>query len=534
MFDWIYKNKGSKLVTNQKYNFNYVVNYLYNHLFNLPMTAYDELLEISKELNNIENAISLLAWDQRTYMPKGAIEGRSKTISDLSRIYHRLMTSDRLRKVIDKLNKESVKADLNEVQKAAVREMTRDFERKYKIPDELVKEMATVSSKAQAAWEKSREISDFEIFLPHLNKQVELKKQVAEYIGYKKEPYDALVDGFEPGFTAKKIKKIFDPMKKKLSSLVEDILVQDATPGQGVFDNRKFNIKKQKKLCKELAKTIGYDFHHGRLDEAVHPFTMGMDDDVRITNRYTEENISSLFSLLHESGHGIYEQGIPEEWYGHPLGQRISMGYHESQSRLWENFVGRSREFMSFIYPKLTETFPILNDEKEEEIYHAINRVEPSYIRVEADEVTYNLHIALRFDIELAMFRDELEPHETQEVWKEKMDNYFGIIPEDPAKGVLQDIHWSSGDFGYFPSYALGNLYAAQIYNKVSDEIDNIQEKIAKGKFSGLKNWLNGNIHQHGRRYKAEEMTKRLTGEKLNEDHYIDYLKDKYCPIYSI
>ncbi len=498
------------------------------------MSTYDDLLEISNELNNVQNAIYLLAWDERTYMPEGAVEGRSETISDLSRIYHRLITSDRLKKVLDELNKESVNAELDDLQKAAVREMTRDFERRYNIPDELIKEMAKVSSKAQAAWEKARERSDFEHFLPHLKKQVELKKKVAEYIGYESEPYDALVDSYEPGFTAKKIKHIFDPMKRKLSTLVKEILEKDITPGKGVFDDKKFEIEKQKKLCRELAEIIGYDFHHGRLDEAVHPFTMGMDDDVRITNRYTDENISSLFSLLHESGHGIYEQGIPEEWYGHPLGQRISMGYHESQSRMWENFVGRSREFMSFLYPKLTDTFPVLSDHEEENIYQAINRVEPSYIRVEADEVTYNLHIALRFDIELGMFRDELEPHETQEVWKDKMDKYFGIVPDDPAKGVLQDVHWSSGDFGYFPSYALGNLYAAQIYKTASDEIDNIQERIANGEFTEVKKWLNENIHQHGRRYRAEEMTKRLTGESLSEDFYIDYLKGKYGPIYGI
>jgi len=498
------------------------------------MSTYDDLLEISNELNNVQNAIYLLAWDERTYMPEGAVEGRSETISDLSRIYHRLITSDRLKKVLDELNKESVNAELDDLQKAAVREMTRDFERRYNIPDELIKEMAKVSSKSQAAWEKARARSDFEHFLPHLKKQVELKKKVAEYIGYENEPYDALVDSYEPGFTAKKIKSIFDPMKRKLSTLVNDILEKDITPGKGVFEDKKFDIEKQKKLCRELAEIIGYDFHHGRLDEAVHPFTMGMDDDVRITNRYTDENITSLFCLLHESGHGIYEQGIPEEWYGHPLGQRISMGYHESQSRMWENFVGRSREFMSFLYPKLTDTFPVLSDHEEENIYQAINRVEPSYIRVEADEVTYNLHIALRFDIELGMFRDELEPHETQEVWKDKMDKYFGIVPDDPAKGVLQDVHWSSGDFGYFPSYALGNLYAAQIYKTASDEVDNIQEKIAKGEFTEVKKWLNENIHQHGRRYRAEEMTKRLTGESLSEDFYIDYLKGKYGPIYGI
>ena len=498
------------------------------------MSTYDDLIEYSKKLRKIERAISLLHWDERTYMPDGAVEGRSETIAELSQLYHKKITSDKVKKMLDELNKPSVNDSLNETQRIEVREMTRDFKRRYKVPDELVKEIAKTSSTAQSAWEKAKEKSDFEHFLPHLEKHVKLQKERAEYIGYENEPYDALVDGYEPGFTAKKIKSIFDPMKKKLAPVAESILEKDYTPGEGVFDDKIFDIEKQQELCETIAREIGYDFEHGRLDKTVHPFTIGMDDDVRITNRYDSHNLSSLFSLMHEAGHGMYEQGIPSELYGHPIGQRISMGYHESQSRMWENFVGRSKEFVDYLFPKLTDRFPSLTDHDKDEFYEAVNRVKPTFIRVEADEVTYNLHIALRFDIELGLFRDEIEPEETQTIWQNKMDEYLNIVPEDPSKGVLQDIHWSSGQFGYFPSYALGNLYAAQIYDTVNDEISNLSENIANGQFSTLLNWLRENIHQHGRKYLASEMTERLTGEDINEDYYIEYLKNKYDPIYGL
>lgn len=497
------------------------------------MSAYDEMLEISSQLRNIAKALSLLTWDERTYMPEGSVNGRSEAKAELSQMYHKKLTSDKTKKVIEELNKESVQAELNEEEKAAVREMTRDFERKYEVPDELIKEMSKVSTKAQSAWEKAREKSDFEMFLPHLEKQIELKREVAEHIGYENEPYDALLDEYEPGFNAKKIEKVFEPMKKELSSLATEIFSKE-DPGESVFEGKRFDIETQKKICKDIADRLGYDFDHGRLDDAVHPFTIGMDDDVRITNRYNENNLNSLFSLMHETGHALYEQGIPEELHGHPLGKRISMGYHESQSRLWENFVGRSPEFIEYLFPKLCDHFPSLKEHSQEGYYERINEVKPTFIRVEADEVTYNLHVALRFDIELGLFRDKIEPEEAKTVWENKMDEYLDIVPEDPAKGVLQDVHWSAGQFGYFPTYALGNLYAAQIFDTAEEEIDGLNDKIRKGEFDDLRGWLRENIHQHGRKYQAPEMTERLTGEGLNEEYHIDYLKDKYGPIYDI
>ncbi len=498
------------------------------------MSTYEDMLEISEQLRNIQRALYLLAWDERTYMPEGGIEGRSESKAELSQIYHQKLTSEKTKKIIDELNKESAQAEMDEVQKASVREMTRDFERRYKVPDELIKKMSKISTKAQSAWEKAREKSDFELFLPHLEKQIEVKKEVAEYIGYENEPYDAHVEEFEPGFTAEKIERIFKPMKKELSSMASDIFSKDMQPGEDVFEGKKFDIEKQKEIGREIAEEFGYGFDHGRLDEAVHPFTIGMDDDVRITNRYNEENLTSLFSLMHETGHALYEQGLPSEWYGHPLGRRISSGYHESQSRMWENFVGRSKDFLDYLFPKLCDKFPQLEKHSKEGFYQRINRVEPTFIRVDADEVTYNLHIALRFDLELGLFREKIEPEETKTVWENKMEEYLDIIPEDPADGVLQDIHWSSGQFGYFPSYALGNLFAAQIFDTAMDEIDGLKNKIAKGEFLPLREWLRENIHRHGRKYKSAEMTKKLTGEGLDARYHIDYLENKYSSIYEI
>jgi len=498
------------------------------------MSTYEDLIEISEQLRNIQRSLYLLAWDERTYMPEGAIEGRSESKAELSQIYHKKLTSEETKRIIDELNKESAQAEMDEIQKAAVREMTRDFERRYKVPDELIKKMSKISTKAQSAWEKAREKSDFEMFLPHLKKQIEVKKEAAEYIGYENEPYDAHVEEFEPGFTAEKIKRIFKPMKKELSSMASDIFSKDIKPGEDVFEGKKFDIEKQKNLGREIAEEFGYDFDHGRLDEAVHPFTIGMDDDVRITNRYNDGNLNSFFSLMHETGHALYEQGLPSEWYGHPLGRRISSGYHESQSRMWENFVGRSKEFLDHLFPKLCEEFPQLNENSKEGFYKRINRVEPTFIRVDADEVTYNLHIALRFDLELGLFRNEIDPKETKTVWENKMEEYLDIIPEDPANGVLQDIHWSGGQFGYFPSYALGNLFAAQIFDTAMDEIGDLQYKISQGEFQPLREWLRENIHEHGRKYKAEKMTEKLTGEGLDAKYHIDYLEEKYGLIYEL
>ncbi len=498
------------------------------------MSPYDKMILISNQLRNIERSLSLLAWDERTYMPEGALPGRSEMNAGLAKIHHNILTSREMKKCLDKLNKPSIYEDLDDLRKASVKEITRRFEKKNNIPDEIVEKIAKAASQGQAAWTKARARSDFAMFIPYLEKNLELKKKAAEYMGYKNEPYDALLDEYEPELTAKGVKKVFDPMKKGLSDLVDEISSRGSSKYDKYNINKTFNTDTQKELCRRMARDIGFDFHSGRLDESVHPFTVGMDFDVRITNRYNEKDLSSLYSLLHESGHGMYEQGICKDLLGTPIGKSASMGYHESQSRMWENFVGRNRNFMDYLYPLVVEYFPSMEKVGIDDFYRSVNCVEPSYIRVEADEITYNLHIALRFDIELGLMRDEITPAETETVWQDNMEEYLGLIPEDPALGVLQDIHWSSGAFGYFPSYALGNLYAAQIFNTIVDEIPSLFDHLSKGEFTPLLNWLRDNIHSNGRRYLPEEMTKRLTGKSLDFKYFHQYVKEKYGDIYDL
>lgn len=508
--------------------------YFYTYPVHVPMKAYHEMISISSELRDLEKSLSLLAWDERTYMPRGSVTGRSGMKAVLYKYHHSLITSARLKSCIDELNDPRVLEDMNPIQRASVREMTRAFERRHKIPNELIQKIARASTEGQSAWEKARERSDFKMFLPYLQKNVELKKEFASYMEYENEPYDALLEEFDPGSTAKWIEQVFDPMKKKLSKIVDKISSTGKDPGTYVFQGKDFPVTSQIELCQRLARDVGFDFERGRLDSTVHPFTIGMDHDVRITNRYSPENISSVYSLLHEAGHGMYEQNIDSELFGTPVGKYISMGFHESQSRTWENFVGRSRPFMDHLAPILKEYFPSLGDTPVEDIYGAVNRVYPSLIRVEADEVTYNLHIALRYDIELGLFRDEITPDETEVVWQNKMDEYLGIEPATATEGVLQDVHWSYGQFGYFPSYALGNLYGAQIFKTMEDQIPDIHEKISRGDFGPILGWLKENIYVHGRIHEGPEMLRMLTGEDLNEEHLINYIKDKYSGIYGV
>lgn len=502
-------------------------------MLDMIQPSFDNMIRMSKQIRNIERTLSLLAWDERTYMPEGALQGRSRMNAALAKIRHQILTSQSMKECIDVLNKPSVHDELDELQRASVREMTRYYEKRNSIPNELVENIAKSASEGQAIWTKARAKSDFKMFIPCLKQNLELKKEAAECMGYENEPYDALLDEYEPGLNAKGVKGVFDPMKKDLAKLVGRI-VNTKSAHTSVYDGIIFDTAIQKKLCKKIAEDIGFDFNRGRLDDTVHPFTVGMDYDVRITNRYNENDLSAIYSLLHEVGHGIYEQGLNSNLYGTPIGRVTSMGYHESQSRLWENFVGRNRSFMDYLYPLLVDFFPDFKKVEIEDFFLTVNRVEPSFIRVEADEITYNLHIALRFDIELGMMRGDIDPAETETVWNDKMEEYLGLRPEDPAQGVLQDIHWSYGAFGYFPSYALGNLYAAQIYNTVKDRIPSLNQKISIGEFKPLHNWLKHNIHERCRIYRPKELTEKLTGESLNYKHFSRYVKVKYKEIHGL
>ncbi|MEC4677813.1 MAG: carboxypeptidase M32, partial [Nitrospirota bacterium] len=418
---------------------------------------------------------------------------------------------------------------------ALLREVWRDYHHATQLPSDFVRTLGLETSLAHEVWIEARKTNDFSLFVPNLKRIIALKKQETEYLGYAESPSDALMDSFEPGMTVSKISPLFESLKAKLVPLLQKIRQSEIKADEGLF-RLAYDPQKQWDFGLSVLKTMGYDFERGRQDRSAHPFTTSFHPtDVRVTTRIDEHDLlSSLFSSIHEGGHGLYDQGLSKEYYGTPLGDSISLGIHESQSRLWENSVGRSRAFWTYFFPKLRETFPQnFKNIDFETFYTAINGVRPSLIRVESDEVTYNLHVMLRFEIERLIIEDNLPVEELPEVWNEKMESYLGIRPETDTDGVLQDVHWSGGAFGYFPTYTLGNLYAAQFFNQAKKDMPDLEKNIAAGNLLPLKSWLNDNIHRWGRQYSSEQMVQRVCGEAPNPDYFTDYLEEKFSKIYQ-
>lgn len=493
------------------------------------MSGYDEFIDFVKELYDIRKASDLIEWDQETYMPPKSVEGRGYVLATLSGVYHEKLVSKKMGKYLDELSKTK---DLTDKQKANVREIKRIYEKKTKVPLKLVKEIAKTSSLGTEAWARARKKKDFKIFQPYLEKMVRLKKDFAEAIGYEDKAYDVLIDDFEAYTTVKDMDPVFSGLRKALVPIVKKI-IESETKIENVLE-QSFDVDKQKNFGIQIIKDMGFDFEHGRLDSSAHPFTSGSCDDVRLTT-FREGRGFHLFAMMHEAGHGLYEQGYKKEHYRTPMAEAVSLGYHESQSRMWENLVGRNLLFWKYYYPKLQEIFAEqLKKYSLEDFYDAINIVKPSFIRVEADEATYNLHILLRYDMEKDLFDDKMEPKEAPNIWNQKMEEYLGIVPEDDAVGVLQDIHWSQGLFGYFPTYTLGNLYSVQLFNQAKNELPSLEERISNGKLLDLKKWLNKNVHEYGKLYSAKDLVKKITGEALNPEYFIKYLKEKFGLIYNV
>ena len=496
------------------------------------------LREILLNIQKLESAASVLHWDQETYMPEGGGQFRAEQLAYLSLLKHRMATGDKLRnelsRHIDPDSGKIVNITLSEDEKRLVYLVWKDIKKLTALPDSFVEEMSRHVSNSQQAWIKARKNSDFSAFAPYLEKMIELKKQEAEYYGYDDKPYDALLDEFEPGMTTERVSKLFGDLKIRLVRLVERIQAKPQIDTAVLKQD--FDTDAQWAFGMRIAEAIGLDTERARQDVSAHPFTIGFHpDDVRITTRLNKRALlSGLFSTIHESGHAIYEQGLSKEQYGTPLGQSASFGIHESQSRLWENMIGRSREFWSYALPLLQTHFPQLKETGPEEWYRMINRVRPSLIRVEADEVTYSLHIMLRFDIESRMINEDIKVSDLPDMWNAKMKEYFGIEPGNDAEGVLQDVHWSMGGVGYFPSYAMGNLYGAQILEQAEKDIPDLWEKTAAGDFLPLKTWLNKNVHLRGRRYDPEDLIKVISGKALSADAFMDYLEEKYGGIYKL
>lgn len=486
---------------------------------------YQQLLDKSREVALLGSCGALLGWDERTFMPVGATEHRGNQMALLARMGHELVTDP----IVGELLTEAESQTLSDAQLANVREIRRTYDRATKVPRQLVEELAKVTSQAQSIWQEAKSKNDFPSFQPWLEKIVALKRQEADCVGYQESPYDALVDEFEPGAKASELKKVFAELSAELAPLAPRIM-EKLPPVRADLAEREFSVAAQEALCRDVAGAVGFDFQRGRLDTTAHPFCSGIGPgDCRILTRYhLNRPLEAFFGTLHEAGHGLYEQGLPAEAWGTPLGNAASFGIHESQSRLWENQIGRSRAFWSWYYPTFQQDFVALKDVTGEEFWRVVNDVKPSLIRIDADEVTYNLHIILRFELEHDLLTGDLPVADVPVAWNQRVQQFFGLTVPDDTHGCLQDIHWSFGGIGYFPTYTLGNLYAAQFMAKAEADLPKLWDNVRAGKFAELAQWLRENIHRHGQRYRANELCRRVTGQALTSRYFLDYLRAKF------
>lgn len=497
---------------------------------------FEQLLTAVHEIHDVEKARGVLMWDQETNMPRAGMPARIQQITTLSQILHKKSTSDEFGALI-----KAAKSELNGVEKDSKEVRLIDYlERTYrdakKLTADYVKRASEASGDARNAWVQARNNNDFAHFLPHLEKVIDLCQELADLYGYEDEMYDALIDKYEYGMKTADVRRIFDAAKAvtvPLRQAIED-------RGTAVDDSllhQHFDIARQKEFARYIASAVGYDFERGHLGTVVHPFATSFSrDDARITTRWYPDFINAaLFGTLHESGHAMYEQGTHPDLARTPLARGTSMGIHESQSRMIENIVGRSLGFWQAHYPKLQQTFPDqLGNVTLEDFYRAINKVQASYIRVEADELTYNFHIILRFELEQAMLNGDLKAADLPSAWNDKMQDLLGITPPDDTQGCLQDVHWTRPGFGYFPTYALGNLYAAQLFETAVAQNPAIATEMAVGQTDGLIQWLRQNIHQHGRKYPPAELIQRATGSPLSHEPFERYITQKFSDIYSL
>jgi len=493
------------------------------------------LRELLGVVADLEAAGSVLGWDQQTYMPPGGTGGRAMQLATLQRLAHERFVSDEMGAALEAAKTEVVSLDPDSDDARVVRKATRDFDKARKVPAEWVGEFARITALAHQAWEKARAGADFSQFQPHLERIVDLRRQYADFFAPYDHVYDPLLDDFEPGMKTAEVKMVFDELRPQQIELVQTI-AERGTPVDDSVLYQPFDEQKQWDFGIEVTKTIGYDFDRGRQDKSVHPFTTGFGTgDVRITTRFDANFLNTaLFSTIHEAGHAMYEQGMNPDFDRTPLATSASLGIHESQSRMWENLVGRSRPFWLAFYPRLQEIFPSqLGGIGVETFYRAINKVERSLIRTEADEATYNLHIMLRFELETALMEGTLAPADLPQAWNTKSQEFLGLTPPDDAKGVLQDIHWSMGYIGYFPTYTLGNLIASQLWPKIEEDIPDLRSKIEQGEFGDLLGWLRENVHKHGAKFEPMELLNRITGSGLTAQPYLRYLRDKFGEIYN-
>ena len=498
--------------------------------------AFEELCTLAREAALIESVEEMLGWDERTYMPPAAGEYRAEQMTFLSGLAHQKRTSKRLGELLGELTSSNLAKDPHSDTGATIRELKREYDKQVKLPQSLVEELTRASVLGQQAWDKARQDNDFPAFAPHLEKLIRLKRQEADCLGYENNPYDALLDDYEPGAKTAEVAQILDRLRAELVPLVQAI-IQSGRKAPLEILQRDYPAAAQEAFGKAAAAAIGFDFTRGRLDVTHHPFCSGLGPhDCRITTRYDERFFNSaFFGILHEAGHGIYDQGLRPDQFGLPAGTYVSLGIHESQSRMWENLVGRSRAFWQHFFPRLQSAFPpAVAAVNLDEFFFAINHVAPSLIRVEADEATYNLHIIIRFELEQALLTGNLPVGDVPGAWTKKYEQYLGVKPSTDAEGCLQDIHWSAALIGYFPTYSLGNLCASQFVEQADRDLGGLPALFSRGEFDPLKSWLNEMIHHRGQCYTASELVELVTHQPLSHAPLIRHLRGKLAPLYGI
>lgn len=492
-----------------------------------------KLLDKFLDIWSVAYAGSLLGWDTETYMPASSIKERSIVFGRLTVLAQRMLLSPEFRELVNQAEKEK---KLNDFEKGVIRVLKREIRIFEKLPPEFVEEFEKLTAEAKVVWRKAKEKSDFSIFEPYLTKIVDMSRKKAELLGYDEHPYDALLDLFEEELKTREVEDMFGNLKPSLVDILKRIRNSDGYQDKHPLEKEKYDIEKMKQLNKKILELFGFDFNRGRLDISAHPFTNSMGIfDVRITTRYAGYDFRrSLLAVIHEFGHGLYELQIDEKLMATPIATGVSLGVHESQSRFWENMIGRSLAFVETNFDLLKEFLPFLEKYQISDVYRYFNLVRPELIRVESDEVTYNQHIILRFEIEKGLIEEKLDVSELPQIWNENMDRILGIRPPNDALGVLQDIHWSMGAIGYFPTYSIGTILAVQIARKMESEIGNLSDLIHEKKYGEIRTWLKDKIHRWGSTYPPKELIKRALGENMNVRYFIDHLERKYKRLYAI
>jgi carboxypeptidase Taq len=488
-----------------------------------------------KEVSLYGGIAALLGWDQMTYMPPKGSQERAEQLSLISRLAHERITSETLYRHLKKLN--DAAQTLTTKDNTVVTKLLRDVEKARKLPAEFVEKMTKTTSIAYGAWQEAREKNNFSIFKPHLEQIVTLEQQYYNYIKLPGHPYNTLLDDYEEGMTVEVLKKEFTTLRKQLVELLQTITATTTYQKQQP-PTLHFDSTQQKNLCSILLTHMHIPFDRARLDISTHPFTTSMgDDDIRFTTNYERDGfLSSFFSTAHEAGHALYELGMLKgEYKDTIISNAPSLGIHESQSRFWENMIARNKPFWTYFAPIFQKTTPVIGQSMNADTwYHAINQVRPTFIRTEADELTYCLHVILRFELELDLLEEKITVAELPECWNEKMTDFLSITPKTDQQGVLQDMHWSGGDFGYFPTYAIGTIYASQLYGQFRKEHPTANEEISQGDFSKILHWLSTHVYEYGSLMTADEIIQKTCGEGLNSKVFVAYLKDKYYPLYDV